>query len=503
MSRVVLVAILVPAIVLMTIGTYLFALHARPSPSPRARIQIQPSATMLTTTTTNASVPAVTVDPLMERLLYWRKWPAVPRSYVDVLQDRADAALSGDASPSKRFFVFQTWQGGFNNERMSYELAVLTSFLTRRTLVLPPPYPLYLLDSSSLEDYFDIEALRAAGLDVITFAEFLADVLALDAKQRPSEAFVHHHHKIWETLQAHPRVTTVSEFAVAGDDNGQMCWVYPTYPSTPEALERAKGWCLHNARIYGVLDNARLMEPDIVFVPTRKLFDHYYSHFFFTDAALGRETMAMMRQAVHLVQPAFEWAARVLRQLPPSFNAIHVRRNDFQYKDIRHIPVATIIQNTRAALPPDEPLYIATDEKDPAFLREWRDLYTAERIFSLEANFTATLAKAPKRWLGLIEMIVASQAKMFVGSRLSTFSGYITRLRGYMNATYQETHFTTDSSDAWLELERDKGLEGYRPSDRLPLWAKEWSWATWGREFKEAWDANLQLYAPRNADPKD
>ena len=33
-------------------------------------------------------------------------------------------------------------------------------------------------------------------------------------------------------------------------------------------------------------------------------------------------------------------AARIVAKLPESFNAIHVRRNDFQYKDIRHLPVS-------------------------------------------------------------------------------------------------------------------------------------------------------------------
>lgn len=41
--------------------------------------------------------------------------------------------------------------GGFNNERMSLEIACVAALLTHRTLVMPPAYPLYLLDSSALE----------------------------------------------------------------------------------------------------------------------------------------------------------------------------------------------------------------------------------------------------------------------------------------------------------------------------------------------------------------
>lgn len=486
MNRVALIAVLVPVIVIVTLMAYMYALHTnRHNPQRPQMIQHHQSQPQST------AQMAAHMDPIVDRMLYWRKWPSPSAAFV--------AALSAQAPAERRFFVWQTWQGGFNNERMSLELAYFTCLLTRRVLVMPPPYPLYLLDASRLEDYFDADALRLGGVEVISFNHFLEHELRLPALERPVEQFIHHQHDIWATLSRHPRVTYLPEYSPAGDDQGQFCWIYPQLPpeSDQAELDRIRQWCLTNARLRSIVDDDKLMRSEIVFVPTRKLFDHFYSHFYFRDAELGRQAIAAVRQAVHLVQPAFEHAAKILHRLPPVFNAVHVRRNDFQYNDIRHVPVATIIKNTRAALPPTEPLYIATDEKDPAFLSEWRQLYTHERIYSLEANMSDAIADAPKHWLGIIEMIVLSQARLFIGSRLSTFSGYVTRLRGYTNQTYQETHFTTDVSDDWLKIEREQGLEGFRPGDQLPLWTNGWGWATWGREFKEGWDARLQQWHPK------
>jgi hypothetical protein len=489
-TRVAVIAVLVPTIVILTLMSYMYALHSHPRANQRPQIVNEAAAPKPQTSSSSG-------DALMDRLLYWRQWPNVSAQFVRTLDETAATGLGG--SRAKRFFVWQTWQGGFNNERMSLELAYFTCLLTRRVLVMPPAYPLYLLDASRLEDYFDATALREGGVEVISFNEFLEQHLRLAPGERPAEQFIHHGHAIWTTLSQHPRVTYLPEYSPAGDDKGQFCWVYPTLPpATDDAeLARIRRWCLANARLRSIVDDDKLMRSEIVFVPTRKLFDHYYSHYYFRDAAVGRQALAAVRQAVHLVEPAFRHAADVLRRLPPAFNAIHVRRNDFQYDDIRHVPVATVINNTRAALPPTEPLYIATDEKDPAFLSEWRALYTPERVHSLAANMSDVLAAAPKHWYGIIEMIVASQARLFIGSRLSTFSGYITRLRGYTNQTYQETHFTTDQSEAWLALEREQGLEGFRAGDQLPLWTNGWSWATWGREFKEGWDPRLQLWDPK------
>jgi hypothetical protein len=71
---------------------------------------------------------------------------------------------------SKGYIIFRPWPGGFNNIRMSLELAVCLAYLTNRKLVLTPEYKMYLLEgNSSMESFFDTSDL---GVISIPFANF-------------------------------------------------------------------------------------------------------------------------------------------------------------------------------------------------------------------------------------------------------------------------------------------------------------------------------------------
>eukprot|EP00966_Prymnesium_polylepis_P295085 6814548-Prymnesium_polylepis.1 len=98
--------------------------------------------------------------------------------------------------PSSQYLTFTPDCGGFNNIRMGFEFAVLVAFATRRTLVLPPPQPWYLIDfgprtrmkpdpgkpwegsTSGFELFFNMSVLRAH-VPVLTAAQFVLRERAL------------------------------------------------------------------------------------------------------------------------------------------------------------------------------------------------------------------------------------------------------------------------------------------------------------------------------------
>lgn len=57
--------------------------------------------------------------------------------------------------PTDRFLSYEPWPGGFNNVRMSLEMAAALALLLNRTLVWSPETNIYLRGKSSLDDFFD------------------------------------------------------------------------------------------------------------------------------------------------------------------------------------------------------------------------------------------------------------------------------------------------------------------------------------------------------------
>ena len=68
--------------------------------------------------------------------------------------------------------------------------------------------------------------------------------------------------------------------------------------------------------------------------------------------------------------------------------------------------------------------------------------------------------------MGMIDTIVASRGRIFVGTYFSTFSGYINRMRGYHGMTMKKSYYGVEdrkfATHTW-----DKNQEGQ-------IFAKEW-----------------------------
>lgn len=108
------------------------------------------------------------------------------------------------------------------------------------------------------------------------------------------------------------------------------------------------------------------------------------------------------------------------------FDSFHIRRGDFQFKTTR-IPAEEIFENSKDELTPNTTIFIATDERDKRFFDPLRKHYN---LLFLD-DFPELLEGVNTNYFGMVDQLIASRGRIFFGCWFSTFTGYITRLRGY------------------------------------------------------------------------
>ena len=156
-----------------------------------------------------------------------------------------------------------------------------------------------------------------------------------------------------------------------------------------------------------------------------------------------------------------------------SYIAYHIRRGDFQQKHTR-LAADEIVRLTLPLIPGNASnwlVYIATDEKNISFFAPFFRTFGAVRFLSDYMNDRngngnettqgqnnppqeGTTTQQEKKdvpgqglgqgfflqdmnpnHLGMVEQLVCANAHTFIGTPLSTFTGFITRMRGFMNRT--------------------------------------------------------------------
>ena len=106
--------------------------------------------------------------------------------------------------------------------------------------------------------------------------------------------------------------------------------------------------------------------------------------------------------------------------------AIHVRRGDLQYTQVRQVPNETIAQHLADTVR-DRDVLLLSDEFDPGLVALLRERAGARRVVC----WAQRLPPGPDQegLAGVLDMLCAVPARHFVGTPLSTFSSGIVRLR--------------------------------------------------------------------------
>lgn len=374
------------------------------------------------------------LDDRMSDFLYWGSL--------------AESDCLGNYTPdTDKFIVFDQYPGGFNNIRMSLELAAVFAYLMNRTLVLPPRTGFYLLEGDcGFEDFFDMDDL---GINTISFEAF-CQRMSISTNQALDE--------IWLQIAA---------------ESQSVDWNFT------EEVTLAPGEELNSdyARRYLASRKAHqfsqeMLDAEAIFF-SKNLLGNYYLNIYAGDRL--NELSLYVARHIHYRREMFLDAWNIIDHLGDgAYAAMHVRRNDFQYKDL-FISGEEILKNVRPILKPGEVLYIATDADDTSFLAPLEAVYKVCYFKDLKHLINRYM---DGNLIGCIEQLVCTRARVFIGNKLSTLSSYAYRLRGYMDDVFDESYYD-NTTPCKLTVEQLKMAP-------TPSWAGQ-SVASWTREFPEVW----------------
>ena len=338
---------------------------------------------------------------------------------------------------SNGYFIFEPYPAGFNNVRYSLELAVCVAYLTNRILVLPPPSILLKGHSPDILTYFDFFD-DDLGVKTITFKTFSK------LKNIP------------------PDYQSVKDISKILDYNGinNIMNFEKIHPSSNVIKDR------------GELLHVDYFTNDECLFANKNLFGIFYQTL---NSSSNNELKQLIAKYVRFKSEIFDIAWKFINYLKDkSYYSIHIRRNDFQYYDVR-ISCEEILNNIKNVIPIGSKLYIATDHNDHSFFQPLSDNY--ELVFYNDIVNKINLSTNIKSdWVSLIEQLICSRAISFIANKFSTLSSYIYRIRGYMDDIEDKNYYVNN--------------EIYNLSEQTTF--KEYNNFTgnWVREFKDVWDFN-------------
>jgi len=438
------------------------------------------------------------LEKVKARMSYWRT--------DEESKDRAED------KNKERYLLFDPDNGGLNNLRIGWEMAGLIAQQSKRRLVLPPPGHVYLIDegahTSSIEDFLNLELLKK-GTPTDTFCEFV---------DQNAERFKLP--KCTDLLAAGPRTAQkwqgIAERAfktVSGPTKVECDLSQYTGPEEVIYI-RSIG---NDDRLFACGQWAHLGEPQMRVDDSKQNLGSWEP---------PTEAFELLRNHFVWHPDVFDLAGRVVSKLGLfQYVSLHARYGDFQYADSRQsaakilggkffesaedkssaVAVPVLMQEgatskARAALArhrgsmglssltpwisPGTTLYVSTDETSPEYLEpykeagvkavRWLDLLEDGKrgegplAEALEETYVGRHRIDPNRLqeiTGQIEQVICAFGRVFVGTKLSTFSGYINRMRLYADAPAKKTllfHTEQDVGDAESKKTQvDKELQSW------------------------------------------
>ena len=406
-------------------------------------------------------------------------------------------ATEVEADSLSKYITFEPDPGGFNNNRMAFEMYVVLSAAMGRTLVLPPKHRIPLLNKGaeqdqilSMEDFFHLDSMNKehAGVNIITMEEFLrreassghftryaSDEVLLPPHGQTNWDVGHglHLDELWTYLRtvgyraaewnngcvgAFPKdasgndvlmemMTTIIEerdgrtFPGPLDFQGRPVSHHsPPIERLREILSGRKKLCVYTNE---------MQSATLVHFPSgkeAKLFMQFYSFLFFEDVKQATWSYRLIRDHLRYKDVIMCGASRIIEAIgqkstSPSnplgrYHSIHLRRSEgkFQEQYKESAFSSKDIVTSLSSLEANSTLFISSDEnRDHSLFTILRKKYNVIFLH----DFQHLLEGLNPNLFGMIEQLIAARSHVFFGTYYSTFSGFICRLRGYYAARDQ------------------------------------------------------------------
>jgi hypothetical protein len=396
---------------------------------------------------------------------------------------------------------------------MSMEIIFVLAAATGRTLVLPPKAPFYLLahgkqGARAFGNFFNLQEMHSS-VKIMTMKDFvqkhgqellgleraevahllpLADVCTYSAtsdEEHCKNVFGHLRESGWQPPMQGMKDCLIFDERVFLNANA-------TVPE--DTLEHVQRFCGPERKVHYYDESwtkPRLLHWQAVELDTR-LLNHFYAFTLFTEPVIDNWFKRFVRDYLHYNDQIYCAAAKIVAKLREEsadgyFSTMHVRRGDFQFKEVK-LPAEELYENTKEVWRPNEILFIATDEKNASFfdpiakhhpIRILNDYWDVADLGSLDPTF-----------LGMIDTIVASQGRTFVGTWFSTFTGYINRMRGYHGYSMKDSWYS------WLERKTIVQKWTYPNGNYV---AREWPIGWIGIDGDEIIEHELNYFPDPNA----
>jgi len=466
-------------------------------------------------------------------------WPEKVKNYTHRAGGEAGLTVQQYKERVKEigFLLFEPWNGGWNNRRMSFELAIAFAMITNRTLVLPPVMWVNMMrGESGFESFFELSHLRR-WLNVLTWVEFeqifkdsilntlppaVANARTVDCGT-PGRRQVHSLCERYTAVRK-AAISKIETMDFTGNNYLHPCSIPKAFggcaapgqrllhenvapamsdetisptavaafvSNSSDAVMRSfhlkrKTNAMNGEWFWPAGTTAQLpSHPHIVHF-AQTLFMPWYTVLWQPSRAAYSELAVGIRDHAHLRRDLLEVAWKIIQTIgPQNYSAVHARRQDFklQYKT-EYLEPETVSGNVQALIESNETIYLASDEGDVDFYSRFARKFP-DRVVRL-SNFQPLL-EGTKEWqLPMIEQLICAYGRIFVGTRLSTFSAYITRIRGHLNKkfgyskVYSNVYFTDQKYPPDIVLPEDipfafsgmwKGLYSYMyisiPVDRV------------------------------------